>query len=178
MVICLNNQRQIAISFAMWKEDHGGKFPWDISTTNNGTMEFSDQGYASSNFNVIGDYIRQPRVFVCPTDIAKTVAVEGAQVQNQNISYFVGLDSGTNNAVSILTGDRHLQINHKSVKTGMFVYSNSLSMGWSLELHSKVKTTPIGVTCFVDGHGEMIRGHDLNLIFERQGSITNRLAIP
>lgn len=162
----------------MWKDDRGGKFPWQVSATNNGTMEFLDRGYAASNFNVVDDYIKQPRVFVCPTDESKTVATNDAQFHDNNISYFVELDSGTSPAVSILTGDRHLQTKQKPVKPGLFVYSNSLSMDWTLELHSKVKTAPIGVVCFVDGHGEIIRGHDLNSVFLRQGSISNRLAIP
>lgn len=135
-------------------------------------------GYVAPNFNAVANYIKNPRVFVCPTDEVKTVATNNAQLHNQNVSYFVGLNSGTNDAVSILTGDRHLQANGKPVKPGLFVYSNNLPMNWTLELHGKVKTAPIGIVGFMDGHIETIRGYNLNSIFQRQGSITNRLCVP
>jgi hypothetical protein len=178
LVACLSNQRQIALGFTMWKEDHGKEFPWDISATNNGTMESSDWGNDAANFNAVDDYIKQPRIFVCPTDAAKTVATNDALFHNQNISYFVALDSGASPAVSILTGDRHLRANQKPVKPGLFVYSKDISMDWTLELHGKVKTAPVGVASFVDGHGEIIHGYDLNSVFLRQGSNSNRLDVP
>ena len=178
MIHCLSNQRQITICMLMWKDDNGGRFPWQASPTNNETIEFSNLDYPAQVFDAISNYAHEPRVFVCPTDVTKTAATNQTQLHNQNTSYFLELDAGTNQAVSILTGDRHLQTNHKPVKPGLFVYSNNLEMGWTRELHGKVQTAPIGVACFLDGHGETIRGINLNSIFQRQGSITNRLAVP
>jgi hypothetical protein len=106
------------------------------------------------------------------------VATNNAQLHNQNVSYFVELDASTNNAASILTGDRHLEANSRPVKPGLLIYSNGINMNWTRELHGKVSTAPIGVLSFVDGHAEVVRGINLNSIFQRQGSITNRLAIP
>jgi len=177
-VICMVNQKQIALVFSMWKSDHGERFPWQVSSTNNGSMESSDWGYAAPNFNAVADYIRDPRIFVCPTDEAKTKATNNAQLHNQNVSYFVNLDTSTNAQVSILTGDRHLQRNDKPVKPGLFIYSNRYSMDWTRELHGKGSTAPFGILSFVDGHVEMARGYELNAIFQRQGSFTNRLLVP
>jgi prepilin-type N-terminal cleavage/methylation domain-containing protein len=180
-VICMVNQKQIAFGFTMWENDHREKFPWQVSTTNNGTMESSDWGYVAPNFNAVADYVKNPHVFVCPTDEARTEATNNAQLHNDNASYFVGLDQGTNISASILTGDRHLQSNGKPVKPGLFVYSNNLnsfSMDWTRELHGKSSTTPFGILSFDDGHVEMVRGYKLNSIFQRQGSITNRLCVP
>ena len=177
LIHCLSNQRQITIGFMMWKEDHGGKFSWEVPTTNNGTLEFSDQGYVASSFSVIKDYIREPSVFVCPSDEAKLTATNDASIQNQNISYFVKIDCGTNGTTSILTGDRHLQTNYKPVKPGLFVYSNKLVMNWTRELHGKASTTA-GVLSFGDGHGQVVRGTNLNFIFQQEGSISSRLNVP
>jgi hypothetical protein len=142
-------------------------------------MESSDWGYVAPNFQVIEDYLRQARVLICPTDVAKTEATNILQIHNQNVSYFVGLDAGTNAAASILTGDRHLQANGKPVNPGLFVYSTNLSMEWTRELHSKRSTVPVGIMTFLDGHGEGVRGvNKLNSIFQQQGSISNRLAVP
>ncbi len=178
VIMCLSNQRQIAIGFIMWNSDHGDKFPWQVSTTNNGTMESADWGYDAPNFNAATNYIKNPSVFKCPTDDAKIPATNNVQLHNQNISYFVGLDASTNATASILTGDRHLQSSGKPVKPGLFVYSNSYFMDWTLELHGKSSTTSMGVLSFIDGHCEMVRGINLNSIFQRQGLITNRLCIP
>jgi hypothetical protein len=177
----MSNQKQIALGFLLWKSDHGEKFPWQVSVTTNGTMESSDRGYAAPNFSVVTDYIKNPQVFVCPTDETKIMATNLVQIHNQNISYFVGLDQGTNAPESILTGDRHLQANGKAVKFGLFVYLNSFSMGWTRELHAKNGNAPFGVLSFADGHAEIVRttsGNNLNSIFLRQGSITNRFCFP
>ncbi len=130
-VVCMANQKQIALAFKMWMSDHGEKFPWQVSITNNGTMESSDWGYVAPNFNAVADYIKNPHVFVCPTYEARTEATNNTPLHNQNVSYFVGLDINTNAPVSILTGDRHLQKNTKPVKPGLFVYSKGFSMDWT-----------------------------------------------
>jgi len=177
-IVCLNNQRQIGIAFTMWSSDHKNNFPWQVSTNDNGTMESSDWGYVAPNFQVLGDYLKQTRVFICPTDVAKTEATNNMPIHNQNVSHFVELDASTNAAASILTGDRHLQANGKPVNPGLFVYSTNLSMEWTRELHGKSSSGPFGVMTFIDGHGQIIRGAQLNSVFQQQGSITNRLAVP
>jgi type II secretory pathway pseudopilin PulG len=178
VAICMNNQKQIALGFIMWKSDHGDQFPWQVLTTNNGTMESSDRGYAAPDFSAVADYIKNPDVFVCPTDEAKTEATNSAQLHNQNVSYFVALEAATNSAVSILTGDRHLQANGNQVKPGLFVYSNNFQMSRTRELHTKSYNAPCGVLSFADGHDEMVRGDHLNSVFQRQGMVFSRLAVP
>jgi prepilin-type N-terminal cleavage/methylation domain-containing protein len=178
LIWCLSNQRQIAIGFTIWRTDSNGQFPWQVSNTNGGTMEFADRGYAAPNFRVLSDYLKQTRPFVCPTDEIKSIATNQQQFDNQNLSYFVSFDAGTNDAASILTGDRHLEDNGKPVKPGLLIYSNGISMNWTFELHGKVKTAPVGVLTFVDGHGQIVHGTNLNSIFQQQVSITNCFAIP
>jgi prepilin-type N-terminal cleavage/methylation domain-containing protein len=177
-ILCEENQRQIAVGFIMWKEDNAGKFPWQISSTNNGTMEFISDGQASSQFRAILDYVKGYKTYICPTDTIKHAATNNGSFNDENVSYFVNFNSGTNDMVSIFTGGRHLEANYKPVKPGLFVYSNSMAMNWTLELHGKIKAAPIGVISFLDGHGEVVRGLNLNSIFQRQGSTTNRLAVP
>ncbi len=179
-LVCSHNQRQIALSFMMWKGDNNEKYPWQISTTNGGTMELSDRGYVAPNFNILSNCIGQPYIFLCRSDKVKTNASKRTPLNNQNISYFVELDAGTNNNVSILTGDRHLLANQETVRTGLFIYSNSLTMEWSRELHGKDYKTPlpIGVVSFLDGHTEVVRSANLTSVLKRQGANANRLAVP
>jgi prepilin-type N-terminal cleavage/methylation domain-containing protein len=178
LVRCLNNQRQIAIGFTIWEGDHNGQFPWQVSSTNGGTMEYAARGYAAPNFQILSNYLKSPTVFVCPTDKAKIVATNGTQFNNQNVSYFVVFDTGTNNAVNILTGDRHLENNGKPVKPGSFIYSTNAVMNWTRELHGNVKNRALGVLSFTDGHIEIVRDANLNSVFQHEGMATNHLAVP
>lgn len=180
--MCMSNQKSLALGFIMWKDDNNGKFPWQVSTTNGGTMEFVAGGLASSQFKALqSDYVKFSRGFetyVCPTDKIKHAATNSATFGNENLSYFVNFDSGTNGTANILTGDRHLEENGKPVKPGLFVYSTGITMNWTHELHGEFKSAPRGVLSFADSHVELIRGANLNATFQHQGTVSNRLAVP
>jgi prepilin-type N-terminal cleavage/methylation domain-containing protein len=175
---CVDNQNQIAIGFTAWESDHNGQFPWQVSSTNGGTMEYAARGYAAPNFQILSNYVKSPTSFICPTDKAKIVATNGKLLNNQNVSYFAAFDAGTNNAVNILTGDRHLENNGKPVKPGLFIYSTGAVMNWDRELHGNFKNCAIGVLSFTDGRVEIVRDANLKSIFQREGVATNYLAVP
>jgi prepilin-type N-terminal cleavage/methylation domain-containing protein len=174
--ICMNNQKQIAIGFVMWDNDNGDKFPWQVSETDHGAMEASARGDAAADFNLLQTYIKQPWIFICPTDLIKIAATNQTPIENQNLSYFVGIDGTTNAAIDILTGDRHLQANGAPVKPGLFTYTTNAVMNWTSELHSAFK--PAGALSFYDGHCEMLRGVNLDSTFQRQNLATARYAVP
>jgi len=177
---CMNNQKQIALGFTMWKDDHNGQFPWQISSTNGGIMDDAARGYAAPNFQVLSDYLKSPTVFICPTDKSKVASANYNQFNNQNVSYFIAIDAATNSTVSIFTGDRHLENNGKPVKPGLFVYSNKAVINWTHELH-EIRSTQIlssGVISFADCHAERILGASLNSIFQRENLATNYFAVP
>ncbi len=175
---CMSNQRQIALAFIMWKDDHDGKFPWQVPETTHGTMESSEKGVVAPNYSALLAYVHQPRTFVCPTDPARTVATNQANVLDQNASYFIGLDAGTNEAAVILTGDRHLKAGGVPVQPGLFVYSNGLAMDWTRELHDKIRYAPLGVMSFQDGHAMAVHGTNTDFTFQNEGLATSRFAIP
>jgi hypothetical protein len=179
IAVCMSHQKQLALGFNMWKDDNNGKFPWQVSTTNDGTMEFVAGGQASSQFKTLQeDYSKGFESYVCPTDKIKHAATNGATFNNDNLSYFVNFDSGTNDSAGILTGDRHLEANGRPVKPGLFIRPNGTAMNWTRELHGQGTPGPLGVLSFADGHAEVVRSANLTSAFQRQGSVTNRLAIP
>jgi hypothetical protein len=101
-------------------------------------------------------------------------------MSDQNISYFVNVDASTNNANTILTGDRHLQANGNPVKPGLFVFTNGMAMGWTSELHGNSANNPVGLMSFADGHAQRVLSRDsaLTKIFGQQGITTDRLLVP
>lgn len=161
----------------MWSMDNSNHFPWEISSTNAGTKEFAEAGYAAPNFRILSDYLKTPTVFVCPTDKSKTVATNVEALKNGNLSYFMGIDVGTNVALSILTGDRHLEMNGQPVKPGLTVYNSNSKMNWTRNLHSTGKF-PNGVVSFLDGHCERLWGTSTDFAFQRQGMAAQRLIVP
>ena len=100
----MSNLRVLGTGFFLWTEDHQGKFPAQVSTTNDGTLEFIAGGKAFPHFLVLSNYV-SAKVFVCPTDKRKRASENPQEAfGNQNVSYFSGLDASRGNTNSILAG--------------------------------------------------------------------------
>src|SRR3978361_1996793 len=52
---CLNNLKQIGMSFKIWADDHGGNYPTFISQTNGGSMEFDTGPNAWRHFRALSN---------------------------------------------------------------------------------------------------------------------------
>jgi len=178
VVQCMSNQKQIAIGLIMWNADNASRFPWQVSTTNGGASEAANRGYAAANFLCLSTYMRNPDIYVCPTDTNRFRAADFSQLRNQNLSYFVAFAAPTNASDGILTGDRHLANNGKPLSPGLFCYSHSVNMDWTRELHGKMQYSTWGVLSFYDGHAQAVRSQNLNSTFRDERLDTNYLAIP
>src|SRR5579863_5265681 len=140
---CRSNQQQITVGFILWDSDNAGKFPWQVSETNQGAMEASARGDVVAGYKTLQGYLQWPPVFVCPTDPSRTAATNFLSLGNQNLSYFINFDGvarATNAFAGIMTGDRHLSADGTPVKPGLFTYSTNMVMGWTTELHSLAAT--------------------------------------
>lgn len=197
---CMNNQKQIALALETWATDNRPnisqlesstnalgtttdinslKFPWQVSTNHDGTMELISDGQAASQFQVPLDILKSPQVFICPSDKVKLCAPDAYAMGNSNISYFVNVVSSPSLPAmgAILTGDRHLQVNGDPVKAGLFVYTKGIAMGWTRELHPTLRA---GNLSFTDGHVECVpmASSALTTMFNRQNLANARLLVP
>src|SRR5262245_63661095 len=75
---CINQLRQIGIAFHSFANDHEDRFPFYVSTTNGGTLEFvqaanlmGDFSFAFRNFQALSNELVQPRLLVCPSEIGR-----------------------------------------------------------------------------------------------------------
>lgn len=177
-IICLNNQKQIAMALLIWKSDHNEHFPWQLSVTNDGTAEFIAGGEVIPHFRVLSNYVKRPIIFSCPADPTRRWPAATLFPDNTNHSYFVATDSGANDSANILTGDRNLWSNGKPVRPGLFIYSAGLTLDWTSTIHHNSRNQPVGNLSFADGHALTYRGPDLNAAFHREGLATNHLAVP
>ena len=178
-VTCMSHLKQTVIGFVMWSDDNGGSLPWQVSSNQGGTLELIPNGRAADHFLTLSNYLKDTGLLWCPTDLARDLTNNFSGFDNQNLSYFIGLDAITNNPFSILSGDRHLQVNGQLVKPGLLIVSNRATFGWTKELHCR-SSEPVGNLSFADGHVEVggVRAGRLSATFQRQTTVTNRLAIP
>jgi prepilin-type N-terminal cleavage/methylation domain-containing protein/prepilin-type processing-associated H-X9-DG protein len=173
-VQCLSNLHQLQIGFIVWQTDRGASFPWQVSATNGGTMELNEAGNVFPHFRALAEYKLSPRQFVCPTDKFRKTADSVANATNENLSYFLNLDGGTNApSSSILIGDRNLQIDGRPAGPGMFHATTNHDLSWTRDLHRVG-----GNLGFADGHGEFCRTNGLNNKFRDQRVASSRLVIP
>jgi prepilin-type processing-associated H-X9-DG protein len=172
--ICVNNLKQIGICYIVWAGDHNGKFPFETSVTNGGTMELNNGRNAWLNFLVMSNELSTPKNLVCPNDKEHQPPATNFSWQLAgHVSYFVGLDAGTNRPQMFLSGDDNFAIGGVPVKPGLLEFSTNAPIKWTAERH--VKTGNIG---FADGSVMQTSPSGLLRMLVQTGVATNRLAIP
>jgi len=133
---CINNIKQIGLSFKVWEGDHGDKYPTAVSTARWGAMENiycqlnandAPAGYGLTNvFCVMSNDLSTPKNLVCPADISPAtgpndtygagVPISGPIVSVAtnwpiapwNLSYFVEGNASDKFPKMILIGDRNI----------------------------------------------------------------------
>lgn len=171
---CMSNQKQIDTACILWAADNAGQFPAQVSIATNGSREFVSSGYASLQFRPLAGYLKYAGVFICPGDKTKSRAESVEKLRDENLSYFINTDAGTNSpANSIMTGDRNLQANGLPVKPGLFVLDPTISVDWTPDIHLHG-----GILSFADGHVQFETSNDLNGVVKAMPLATNRLCVP
>jgi hypothetical protein len=174
---CLNNLKQIGVSDMLFAADYTNRLPWQVATTNGGSMEYILVGYAAPHFGPIAKYnVISANGLLCPTDMARRPARSPAQTVDANISYFVNVDA-TLDATAMLAGDRNLQLDGKALKPGLLPLPPRAALDWGPDLHTRVEKHPCGMVVFGDGHAEATKAESL-VKSSGRWSATNRLAIP
>ena len=101
---CASRLKQTALGCRMWSNDNGDKFPWQISTTNGGSMG----GDWVENFRICSNQIMTPKILVCPSDKARlaTIRSDWRRLDGQyDVSYFVGTTSDEIKPQTVVAGD-------------------------------------------------------------------------
>jgi prepilin-type N-terminal cleavage/methylation domain-containing protein len=107
-IACVNNLKQTALGLKMWADDNGSKFPWNLSVTNGGTMEVSDENWVD-HFRYCSNELSTPQIIYCPADIKLRPATNWVSADGgQNVSYFVCLTASEAFPQTILLGDRNV----------------------------------------------------------------------
>jgi hypothetical protein len=92
-ITCINNLKQVGVAFRLWAGDHDDQYPWNVSTNQGGTREFTIAGKdgfiadPSIQFQVMSNELRSPMILMCPEDRSKKIAPSFTNLNIGNITY-------------------------------------------------------------------------------------------
>lgn len=156
-VSCVNHLKQIGLAFRMWSYDNNGeKFPWDVPAADAGTKDFAATGDVWRHFQAVSNELNNPRVLVCPKDQERTRVTNFATLNNNHISYFIGLNADETKPQTILSGDRNLAVSNKLLRGVMTLETNTV-LSWTSDLHDNM-----GNFALADSSAQQIQPYSLN----------------
>ncbi len=170
-VNCVNNLKQCGLAFRIWAVDHGDRNPMAVPGTNHGTLEWIEGGNAYRHFQALSNELNTPKILVCPADVRQAAANFG-RLQNQNLSYFVGLDADETQPQMLLDGDRNITNGTAPIRS-ILILSPDRPAGWTEKMHGSQGN--VGLS---DGSVQMWSTARLRGGLKDTGNPTNRVALP
>jgi hypothetical protein len=168
---CVNNLRQMGLSFRIWEGDHADRYPMQASETNGGTMEFITGPNAFRHFQIMSNELNTLKILFCPSD-SKILAANFQMFNNSNLSYFIGVDATETNADMMLLGDRNIT-NGTPIRNGLLELTTNHPAGWTAEMHVKA-----GNILMTDGSVQQVSVVSLRAGLANTDGTTNRLQMP
>ena len=171
---CVNNLRQVGLSFRQWTPYSKDAYPMNVSVTNGGAMEWARQGIAWPVFQVMSNELNTPKILVCPADKKRTSAnAFNGNLANSNLSYFVGMDADETQPQMFLTGDADLGIGAARFRSGIVNLETNRLVNFSEDRHGKQ-----GNVGLADGSVQGFSTTRLRDALANTGDSTNRIIIP
>jgi hypothetical protein len=159
---CIAFLHQIGVTFRLSANDNDGAFPMTkLPLTNS----------AAFYFRAAWDQMSSPKMLVCDTDLRKP-SITFSNLQDENISYFLGLDASDQSPDSILSGDRNITLN-PTPPGKIWELGTNKNVGWSKLLHQGR-----GNILLSDGSIQTVEEKKLRSILSKTGNPTNRIVMP
>jgi len=119
---CVNNLKQIGLSFRMFSTDNNDQYPMSVPVVNGGSSDYNANPLMTfEHFAALSNELTTPSVLVCPSDqrvqattFASNIVVNASTKSmvpfnnNKNVSYFVGLEADETRPGCFLSGDRNI----------------------------------------------------------------------
>src|SRR5688572_14189175 len=152
---CVNNLKQVGLSFRTWALDNNDLYPMRVPGASGGASDYH-VGYRTPTgtpaapakgvygiFGVMSNELSTPKILYCPaefdstrntsTTFAYSVAATANQVpytNDLNSSYFVGIDAVDTNPQMLLTGDHNMGGN-ANPPTTIYTTFQTLGTNWT-----------------------------------------------
>ena len=171
-VNCSAQLKQVALGFALWANENGGRLPMEVAASDGGSKEDALAGNLVPHFTVAAREIGDARVLVCPADQKRRKQTTTfANLTTNNVSYFLNADAAYLNQAQIIAGDRDVALNGSPVRPGLLPIVDPSAVGWGNILHKGG-----GNVALVDGSVYQVRDVQFRKLLET--GLTNRLIIP
>lgn len=174
---CINNLKQVGLSFRIWEGDNNDKYPMSVSVTNNGAMELIAAGNVAGCFQVMSNELSTPKILVCAADQGRVSAANFQKdFNNSHLSYFINPDADESYPRQIMSGDDNLAVDNAPVASGLVMVPYK-EVSWAAGRHS-----PSGNILFADGSVSEVSSAGLKeagkLSVQGTPTATIRFAIP
>lgn len=138
---CVNNLKQVGLSFLVWANDNDDKFPY--YTTN--CLAYTNETQAWMHFYAMSNELGYARFLTCPQDPTRlsnrvqdfTAGPMGLLSRsNRAVSYFVGLEADETLPLVLLSGDRNLLSPTNSFAGPVLLLATNTPFLWDSDLHT------------------------------------------
>ena len=168
---CVNNLKEISLSFRIWEGDNNNDYPMAVSCTNGGALEQVMTGDVARVFLVLSNEISTPKILVCPMDKGHFRSTNfSSGFSASNVSYFVGVNATEKDPQMLLSGDDNFEIAGVPVKSGILDLTTNPTLAWSDTRHKLV-----GNVALTDGS---VQQFNTKALQDGIKLATNRIAIP
>ena len=187
-VSCANHLKQIGLAYRQWAIDNNDKYPAHVSTADGGAKEWVKNGDAYTSFLVMSNELNTPKLLICPVDqtatrviattfggtiTASTTYLPVPFTNNNNVSYFVGIDADETKPNTVISGDDNFQVGNVKPKPGVLLLWTNTPVAWTKDRH--VNHGNVGLA---DGSVMGVSTPMLAKALNNTGMATNRLALP
>jgi prepilin-type N-terminal cleavage/methylation domain-containing protein/prepilin-type processing-associated H-X9-DG protein len=130
-ISCVNQNKQVGLSFRLWEGDNNDKYPMAVDNSAGGAKQSINTGgsiaTAPNNtncsvavFQVMSNQLSTPKILLCPSDNGSTKVIgtnfNTGQFGTNNISYFVNGDAREDDPQMVLAGDNNVALNSTATR--------------------------------------------------------------
>ncbi|MBM3839261.1 MAG: type II secretion system protein [Verrucomicrobia bacterium] len=133
-IACVNNLKQMSLSFRIWAGDNADKYPWNLSVTNGGSLDSADW---MDHFRICSNELATPSILLCPANTKKRAAMNWVSASGDaHVSYLIGLNSSEDRPQTILLGDFNVTGGDGGLDPRWSIYlGSSIDAAWDRTLH-------------------------------------------
>lgn len=176
-ITCNGYQKCVGLAFRIFSTDNWKQFPFQLSTNVGGTKEWAnDPSQLWRQFSHLSNELGTPVIAHCPADRERNEVRRWSDfTSNQQVSYFVGLGASDENSQTILSGDRNLLLDGKSLEGRIITLSSNANIAFDKRIHDVAGNIALG-----DGSVQQVSSGRLREAIHdaAMSGSTNTLVIP